>query len=54
MGQADKLRRNHQSGEDAMVEREYCPACRTIFLPGHGCWCSEDNDAKGQPLRRAA
>jgi hypothetical protein len=47
-------RRDSELREDVGVEREYCPACRTIFLPGRSCWYSQEDDSSGRPLRPAA
>ena len=40
--------------EDASLERDDCPACRTIYSPGRGCWCARDMDDNRRHLRPAA
>ncbi len=51
---SDRLRQHDEPREDASVEREYCPACQTIFLPGRGCWCAKEIDDNRRHLRPAA
>lgn len=51
---AKHMRSDSEPRSESNTEREYCPACRTIFVPGRGCWCSTPNNEHPRPLRPAA
>jgi regulator of nucleoside diphosphate kinase len=40
--------------DDLSIEREYCPACQTIYLPAAGCWCRGEVDQSRRHLRPVA
>lgn len=40
--------------DDLSVEREYCPACQTIYLPAAGCWCRGEVVQSQRHLRPVA
>lgn len=51
---SDQLSRDVEPRENASVERDYCPTCHTIYLPGCGCWCAPESDDNRRHLRPAA